>query len=150
MPKLTTQQQGIAIDAGRRAGRLNGAAIAFREHVKSIVSREGSVQLGVQWRDVEAISPPGFALDTYSGTVIAAFDHVTDGQQLLGRYRFYRMVGDPINPTPAEFWGILIDDLGSATWSIPAQLEWSSGNESDVVSFIYRLLFEFYGTVEKV
>ncbi|HDV8348814.1 TPA: hypothetical protein RKT01_000552 [Burkholderia vietnamiensis] len=150
MPKLTVQQQGTAAAAAKRAGQLNAAAIAFREHVKTVVAREGSIELGVQWHDHEAIDPPSFALTTFSSTVIAAFDHVSDGQQLLGRYRFFRIAGDPMKPTPAVFWEILIDDFGSATWSIPGQLEWSSGNESEVVSFVYRLLFEFYGTVDRI
>jgi len=144
------QQQGTVVDTARLAGRLKAAAIAFRENVKTVTAREGSTQLGVQWRDHEAIVAPGFVLGTFSDTIIAAYDHVSDGQQMLGRYRFFRMVGDPIKPTPAAFWEILIDEFGSSTWSIPGQLEWSSGNESEVVSFVYRLLFEFYGTIERV
>ncbi|WP_157647307.1 hypothetical protein [Burkholderia ubonensis] len=150
MPKLSMQQQGAAVDAARLAGRLNAAAIAFHENVKKVTAREGSVQLGVQWRDHEAIFAPSFVLETFSGRIIAAYDHVSDGQQMLGRYRFFRMVGDPIKPTPTAFWEILIDEFGSSTWSIPGQIEWSSGNESEVVTFVYRLAFEFYETIERV
>ncbi|AOI98114.1 hypothetical protein [Burkholderia sp. LA-2-3-30-S1-D2] len=155
MPKHSAQQQGIAVDTARIAGELNAAAVIFREKFKAVAERPGSATLGVRWRDLESVSAPSFAFDTFSGTVIAAFDHVdsasaSDGGGLRGRYRLYRFDGNPIKPELKEFWAFLTNESGSATWAIPGQFEWNTGIDSDVVSFVYRSLLEFYGTIDQV
>ena len=153
MPKHTVQQQGIAVDTARIAGEVNAAAIVFREKFKAVTERPGSAALGVKWRDLDSISPAGFAFDTFSGPVIAAFDHVdhaSDGGELRGRYRLYRYVGSPLKPELKEFWAFLINESGSATWAIPGPFEWNTGIDPDVVNFVYRALLEFYGTIDQV
>ncbi|KVN30716.1 hypothetical protein WJ63_08010 [Burkholderia pyrrocinia] len=89
-------------------------------------------------------------LNSFGGKLIAEFDHVASGSDLMGRFRFYRHVGEVVRPRLAEFWAILIDADGSASWSVPGELEWTTTNEADVREFLYRLLGELYGKIDRV
>lgn len=151
MPKLTREIREVVVNTAARAGQVNQAAIAFREQVERAISVPGAAELGVIWQDSpEGLPLPGFVLNSFGGKLIAEFDHVASGSDLMGRFRFYRHVGEVVRPRLAEFWAILIDADGSASWSVPGELEWTTTNEADVREFLYRLLGELYGKIDRV
>lgn len=151
MPKLTREIREVVVSTAARADRVNRAAVAFHDQVRAGLSVPGAVELGLAWQESTGeLPPPGFVIISFSGNVIADFDHVANGADLMGRFRFYRHVGDAIQPKLAEFWSILIDEHGSATWSVPGIVEWSTTSESDVREFLYRLLAELYDKIDRV
>ncbi|MBJ9673354.1 hypothetical protein [Burkholderia gladioli] len=150
MPKHLSQQHANAVDDARLAGEINSAASRFRENVKAVLDGPGLSEVGLTWSEDVSVAPLGFSIETRSGIAIAAFDHISTGGQLLGRYRFYRAAGNPFKPQLKEFWSILVNESGIATWSIPGTFEWVSGNKSEVIDFVDRFLIEFYGTIEEI
>ncbi|SEU36277.1 hypothetical protein SAMN03159335_05411 [Burkholderia cepacia] len=151
MPKLTQEFREVVVSTTVRVGQLNKAAVEFRDNVKQAVSVPGAAKLGVAWQDSPPDLPvPGFILTSFGGKLIAEFDHVFNGEDVMGRFRFYRHVGDVVEPKFAEFWAILFDANGNATWSSSGGLEWSTSNEGDLREFVYRLLAELYGKFDRV
>ncbi|WP_175785469.1 hypothetical protein [Burkholderia ambifaria] len=151
MPKLTRERREVVVSTAVRAGQLNQAAIAFRDQVRQAINVPGAPQLGVVWQDPPPDFPVSdFILDSFCGKLIAQFDHVFNGEDVMGRFRFYRHMGDVVHPKLAEFWAILIDANGSATWSTSGSLEWSTNDESDLREFVYRLLGELYEKLDRV
>ncbi|RQU16251.1 hypothetical protein DF153_21280 [Burkholderia cenocepacia] len=151
MPKLLQEVRDVVVSTTVRVGQLNDAAVEFRDSVKRAVSVPGAEKLGVAWQDSPPDLPvPGFILTSFGGKLIAEFDHVFNGVDVMGRFRFYRHVGDVVDPKLAEFWAILIDSNGNATWSSSGSLEWSTKNEGDLREFVYRLLAELYENLDRV
>ncbi|WP_322055847.1 hypothetical protein [Burkholderia cenocepacia] len=151
MPKLLQEVREVVVSTSVRMGQLNDAAVEFRDSVQRAVSVAGAKKLGVAWQDSPPDSPvSGFVLDSFCGKLVAEFDHVFNGEDVMGRFRFYRHVGDVIRPKLSEFWAILIDPNGNATWSSSGSFEWSARNEVDLREFVYRLLAELYEKLDRV
>ncbi|WP_176730072.1 hypothetical protein [Burkholderia seminalis] len=150
MRRLSPQGQEDMLTQARTAKSARILALQLRAAIANLLSAndQGAQILGLTWLEQSAEEPNRFHIGTPFGSVVAAFDIISQDREIFGRYRFFHLIDEGgYEPSRKLFGSLLIDPSGDAKWKSDDYFTWylqsdTDASSPDVRKIVYRILQE--------